>query len=130
MPVPPGRDSCETPVVQRNPAVDEWFAAYDHPLKEALLRVRDIILEDPRMEESIKWKTPTFSYRGNLASFNPRSKAHISLLFHTGASIPGAHPRLEGGGDVARYMRLTDLRDVEAAADDLRRIVAAWCDRP
>jgi Domain of unknown function (DU1801) len=116
--------------VQRNPAVDEWFATYDHPLNDAMLRVRDIILEDSRMEESIKWKTPTFSYRGNLASFNPRSKAHVSLLFHTGSSIPGTHPRLEGGGDVARYMRLTDLQDVEAAADDLRRIVAAWCDRP
>ncbi len=113
-----------------NPDVDSWFAEYDHPLKDAMLRVREIILEEPRMDESIKWKTPTFSYRGNLASFNPRSKAHVSLLFHNGASIPGDHPRLEGGGDVARYMRLADLADVQDAAEDLRRIVAAWCDRP
>jgi uncharacterized protein YdhG (YjbR/CyaY superfamily) len=82
------------------------------------------------MDESIKWKTPTFAYRGNLVSFNPRSKAHVSLLFHTGASIPGVHQRLEGGGDVARYMRFADLAEVEAAADDLRSVVAAWCDRP
>jgi hypothetical protein len=40
------------------------------------------------------------------------------------------HQRLEGGGDVARYMRLADLDEVEAAADDLRSVVAAWCDRP
>lgn len=114
----------------RNTDVDAWFAESEHPLKDAMLRVREIILEEPRMDESIKWKTPTFSYRGNLASFNPRSKAHVSLLFHTGASIPGVHPRLEAGGDVARYMRLADMADVEAAADDLRDIVAAWCDRP
>ncbi|HEY9377076.1 MAG TPA: DUF1801 domain-containing protein [Jiangellaceae bacterium] len=113
-----------------NPDVDAWFAEYDNPLKDAMLRVREIILEEPRMDESIKWKTPTFSYRGNLASFNPRSKAHVSLLFHNGASIPGDHPRLEGGGDVARYMRLADLADVQDAAEDLRRIVGAWCDRP
>ncbi|HEX6578866.1 MAG TPA: multifunctional oxoglutarate decarboxylase/oxoglutarate dehydrogenase thiamine pyrophosphate-binding subunit/dihydrolipoyllysine-residue succinyltransferase subunit, partial [Jiangellaceae bacterium] len=114
----------------RNADVDAWFAEFEHPLKHAMLRVREIILEEPRMDESIKWKTPTFSYRGNLASFNPRSKAQVSLLFHTGASIPGVHPRLERGGEVARYMRLADLADVEAAADDLRSVVAAWCDRP
>jgi hypothetical protein len=114
----------------RNADVDAWFAEFEHPLKDAMLRVREIILEEPRIDESIKWKTPTFSYRGNLASFNPRSKAHVSLLFHTGASIPGVHQRLEGGGDVARYLRLADLAEVEAAADDLRSVVAAWCDRP
>jgi hypothetical protein len=67
---------------------------------------------------------------GQLGELQPSSKAHVSLLFHTGASIPGEHPRLEGGGDTARYMRLADLTEVEAAADDLRRVVAAWCDRP
>jgi hypothetical protein len=116
--------------VATNPDVDAWFAEYDNPLKDAMLRVREIILEEPRMSETIKWKTPTFGYRGNLASFNPRSKAHVSLLFHTGASIPGEHPRLEGGGDTARYMRLAGQAEVEAAADELRRVVVAWCDRP
>jgi hypothetical protein len=116
--------------VARNPDVDAWFADYDNPLKDAMLRVREIILEEPRMSETIKWKTPTFTHRGNMASFNPRSKAHVSLMFHNGASIPGEHARLEGGGDVGRYMRLADLAEVEAAADDLRSVVAAWCDRP
>jgi hypothetical protein len=108
--------------------VDDWFAAYDNPLKDAMLRVRAIILEDDRVSETIKWKTPTFVYRGNLASFNPRSKKHVSLLFHAGASIPGNHPRLSGGGDTARYMSFADLDDVERAADELRSITRAWCE--
>jgi hypothetical protein len=108
--------------------VDDWFAGYDNPLKPAMLRVREIILEDARMSETIKWKTPTFVYRGNMASFNPRSKKHVSLLFHTGASIPGDHPRLSGGGDTARYMALADIDDVEAAAAEIRAVTAAWCD--
>jgi hypothetical protein len=107
--------------------VDQWFADYDNPLKEAMLRVRAIILEDERITETIKWKAPTFMYEGNMASFNPRAKKHVSLLFHTGAAIPGTHPRLEGGGDIARYMTFTDLDDVEAAADDLRAVTNAWC---
>jgi hypothetical protein len=107
--------------------VDEWFAGYDNPMKAAMLRVREIILEDPRMTETIKWKTPTFVFGGNMASFNPRSKKHVSLLFHTGATIPGDHPRLMGGGDTARYMNFADIDDVEAAAGDIRAVTAAWC---
>jgi hypothetical protein len=49
-------------------------------------------------------------------------------VFHTGAAIPGDHPRLVGGGDTARYMKFTSLEDVEAARADLDRVVAAWCD--
>ncbi|MGD2060548.1 MAG: DUF1801 domain-containing protein [Acidimicrobiia bacterium] len=114
--------------MQTNPEVDAWFAGYDHPLKEAMLRVREIILTDERMTETIKWKSPTFIYDGNMASFNPRTKAHVSLMFHTGASIPGDHPRLEGGGDTARYMRFLDLADVEAARPEIEAVVDAWCE--
>ena len=108
--------------------VDEWFAAYEHPAKDAMLRVREIILSDDRMSETIKWKSPTFMFDGNMASFNPRTKAHVSLMFHTGATIPGAHPRLEGGGATARYMKFENLADVEDAAGEIRAIVDAWCE--
>lgn len=110
-----------------NLEVDAWFTEYDNPQKDAVLRVRELILADDRMTETIKWKSPTFMYKGNMASFNPRTKAHVSLMFHTGASIPGEHPRLVGEGDTARYMKFADLADIEAAADELRAVVDAWC---
>jgi hypothetical protein len=108
--------------------VDAWFAEYDNPMKGVAMAVREVVLEDERITETIKWKSPTFMYEGNMASFNPRSKKHASLMFHTGASIPGEHPRLTGGGETARYMTFTDLEEVAGAADDLRAVVAAWCD--
>ena len=110
-----------------NPEVDAWFDEYEHPAKDAMLRVRAIILSDPRISETIKWKSPTFMYEGNMASFNPRTKAHVSLMFHTGASIPGAHELLQGGGETARYVRFDDLAAVEAAEAQLLAIVDAWC---
>lgn len=114
---------------RRNPAVDAWLDAYDNPMRDAVRRARELFLAaDPRIAESIKWQTPTFGYKGNLASFQPRSKRFVSILFHQGASVPGEHPRLEGDGEVVRMMRLTDLADVEAAADDIRNVVSAWCD--
>ena len=110
--------------------VDEWFAARAHPLEDAMQRVRRLILEaDDRVTESIKWKTPTFAYRGNIASFNP-AKNLVSLLFHRGAEIPGDFPRLEGDGRLARVMRFADVAEVERAADELQAVVRAWCDRP
>ena len=112
----------------KSAAVEAWFADSDHPLKDVMLRVREIILNsDPRMEESIKWQSPTFEFQGNLVSFNPRSKAHVSLMFHTGALIPGNHQRLEGGANAARYMRIANLEDAEKCKDDLQAIVNAWC---
>jgi hypothetical protein len=110
------------------PEVDAWFEEYEHPAKDAMLLVRELILADDRMGESIKWKSPTFVFRGNMASFNPRTKSHVSLMFHTGASIPGHHPRLQGGGDTARYMTFADRAEVEEAADEIRDVVSAWCD--
>jgi len=79
--------------------VDEWFSKYDNPQKEVMQKIRKIILSsDKRISECIKWSSPTFTYKGNIASFNPRSKKHASLLFHTGAKIPGKFPHLEGTG--------------------------------
>lgn len=111
-----------------NPDVDAWFLEKQPQQAEAMLRVREIILSiDPRIEETIKWSTPTFMYRGNIASFNPAKKL-VSLLFHRGASIPGKHPRLEGEGETARVMRFADLHDVEAGRKDLEDVVRAWCE--
>jgi hypothetical protein len=113
----------------RNPEVDGWLASYENPMKPLVERVRDIVLDaDERIGETIKWSTPTFVYKGNLASFQPRAKQFVSLLFHTGASIPGDHALLEGGGDTARYARLENAADIEARRGELEAIVRAWCD--
>jgi uncharacterized protein YdhG (YjbR/CyaY superfamily) len=48
--------------------VDAWLARYENPMKDVVLRMREIILAtDSRIEECIKWQAPTFTFRGNLA---------------------------------------------------------------
>jgi len=109
--------------------VDSWFAKYENPMKPVVMRIREIILAaDPRISECIKWQAPTFTYEGNLASFFPKSKQHASLMFHTGAAIPGKHPRLEGGGATSRMMKIGSVPEANAARRDLEAIVKAWCD--
>lgn len=111
----------------RNPTVDAWFDSYDNPLASTVQRVRDVMLAaDPRVTESIKWKAPTFEYKGNIASFYPKSKQHVALMFHQGARIPGDHPLLEGDGDTSRIARFADDADVAAKAAALTAVVRAW----
>jgi hypothetical protein len=98
-------------------------------MKDVVERTREIVLEaDARVDECIKWQAPTFTYKGNMASFYPKSRQHASLMFHLGARIPGDHPRLEGTGDTSRVMKLGSVEEADAARDDLARLVRAWCD--
>jgi hypothetical protein len=115
------------PPTNANPEVDAFIKDLGHPLEGVMQAVRLAILAtDPRMTEVIKWKSPTFTYEGNLASINPRAKAHVSLMFHTGADIPGDFPHLDGGEKVARYMRFPDLATVDQLRPELESIVSAW----
>jgi uncharacterized protein YdhG (YjbR/CyaY superfamily) len=112
----------------RSKEVDAWFARYENPMKDVVQKVREIVLgADARIDECIKWQAPTFTYRGNLASFFPKSKQHASLMFHVGAKIPGKHPRLAGSGGTGRVVKIGSVAEANAAKADLERIVRAWC---
>lgn len=112
-----------------NPQVDDWFQKLEHPLKGAMLLTRRIMLEaDERISESIKWSAPTFEFKGNLMSFQPRAKRFVSLMFHRGSEIPGHHPELQGDAALVRIMRLHDEADVENHRAALEAVVRAWCD--
>ena len=93
------------------------------------MAVRDAILRaDARMGECIKWKTPTFIYKGNLASINPAAKKFTSLMFHNGSQIPGKHPELKGSARLVRTMQFKDPDDVKAKSASIKAVVKAWCD--
>ena len=109
--------------------VDAWMATYDNPMKPVVQAMREAILAaDPRLGECIKWQAPTFTYKGNMASFFPKSKAHASLMFHKGAEIPGDFPGLEGDGKEARSFKVASLEDLDAKRAELQAIARAWCD--
>ena len=110
-----------------DPAVEAWFKDLDHPLKDVMLRVRSIVLGvDDRVEEAIKWKSPTFMFRGNIASIGPRTKKQVNLMFHQGAKLPGKHPLLEGGAGTVRFMRFDDAEDVTKKRKALEAAIRAW----
>ena len=115
--------------MNENPEVSAWLAELEHPLKDVIVAVRMVFLEaDDRITETIKWKSPTFMYEGNLASIDPKAKKHVAVLFHRGAEITAEHPLLEGEGRLARYARFPDMATVEDRRAELVAVVRAWCD--
>jgi hypothetical protein len=114
-------------MTKHNPDVDAWFDRYDNPQRELVQAVRDAVLDaDARVTETIKWQAPTFVYKGNIASFYPKTKTHASLMFHRGAVLDDPDGLLEGEGDVSRVARFLNVDDLERKRDSLQRLIRQW----
>ncbi len=110
-----------------NSKVDKYFGELDNPLSPLWLEIRNIILgADPKMEEDIKWGAPTFIYKGNLATFNPRAKKFVNLTFHTGATIEDPESVLEGDAKEARVFRINSIEDLKSKQGGLVKVVKNW----
>lgn len=113
--------------MQKNPEAEKWFAG--KPAEPILRRVREVVLRaDSRMGEGTKYGTVTFHCGGDFASFVQHDKKTVSLMFNRGGVIPGRYPHMEGEGRQVRFMRFADVKEVDARAGELGKIVVAWCD--
>ncbi len=111
----------------RSREVDEWFEGYDNPQKALVQAVREVVLDaDPRVQETVKWKAPTFMFEGNIASFFPRSRRTVTLMFHTGASLDDPDGVLEGEGETSRVLRVASVEDLEAKRASLHGLIRSW----
>ena len=114
-------------MTNQNQEVDQYLSKKNHPLTAEIQKVRQIILAaDDRMEECIKWSSPTFTYKGNMASFFMNAKKFVSLMFHKGALLPNASGLLSGDGKEARVARFENMLDIEAKQEALTSLVKEW----
>jgi len=113
--------------MNKNSEVDQYLEKKAHPLTEEIERVREIVLSaDERVEETIKWSSPTFMYKGNIASFFMNAKKLVSLMFHKGATITDPHGLLEGDGKESRVARFHGMEDIEEKKEALQAVIRAW----
>ena len=110
-----------------NPEVEKLLKKKKHPMDAEMRRIREIILSvDDRIEEAPKWSSPTFIYKGNIASFFMNTKKFVSLMFHKGATIKDPGGLLEGDGKEARFARFYDMKDIEKKKVALRKVIKEW----
>jgi len=113
--------------MNKNSKVDQFLIEKEHPLNEEIELIRSIILStDDRIEETIKWSSPTFMYKGNIASFFMNAKKFVSLMFHKGATIKDEFGLLEGDGKEARVARFQDKEDIKAKSKALQALIKEW----
>ena len=68
----------------------------------------------------------TFMCRGNFASFYPKSAKPVSLVLHTGASLPDLTGLLAGDGGTSGVARILELMACRPKAGALRDLAGAW----
>ena len=113
--------------MNKNPEVDTYLNKKAHPLTVEIQRVREIILSvDDRVEETIKWQSPTFMYKGNIASYFMNAKKHVSLMFHKGASINDNSGLLEGDAKECRTAKFYSMDDIESKKEALEGVIKEW----
>lgn len=113
--------------MKTHPEVDKFLEKKKHPLTPEIQKVREIILAtDSKIEEAIKWSSPTFMYKGNIASFFMNAKKFVSLMFHKGAMIEDKNGILEGEGKESRVVRFKDMEDIHKKKNALQAIIKEW----
>jgi len=117
--------------------VKSYLDELDHPLKDAILEMRKIVLSaDKRITEHIKWNAPSFCIDGDdritMKLFPPKE---IQLIFHRGAvkkTLPKEHLIADDGGllkwitndrAIVGFVTLKDLKSREVI---LKKVINSW----
>ena len=104
--------------------VNEYMKTLEHPLKNEIELVRNIILEsDPNIIEQVKWNAPSFRYTQDFVTFNARRLDKLHLVFHHPSIVQIHSKLLEGEYKDRRMLYLAYRAEIEAARNELQRII-------
>ena len=103
--------------------VNEFMAKLDHPFKAEVQMIREIIKNvDNNITEQIKWKAPSFSYKGEyLVTFNLWEKRKIHLVFHNPAISKVKSKLLEGDYEHRRMTYFSDENEIRSKKKALEK---------
>lgn len=111
--------------VSRTDKVDEFLENLSHPLMAEIEAVRSIIKGvNKDIAEEIKWKAPSFNYKGEyLVTFNLWETKRIHLVFHNPQIAKVKSELLEGNYENRRMMYFVDMKDIKAKRSLLEKVL-------
>lgn len=111
--------------VSRTDKVDEFLENLSHPLTAEIEAVRSIIKGvNKDIAEEIKWKAPSFNYKGEyLATFNLWEEKRIHLVFHNSQISKVKSMLLEGDYKDRRMAYFADMKDIKAKRPLLEKVL-------
>lgn len=104
--------------------VSEYMEKLEHPLKKEIEAVRIIIKNaNSKIDERIKWAAPSYYYKEDLVTFNPRAQDLVHLVFHHPNIEKINSPILEGNYVSRRMTYLRNMQEIEANKAELESIL-------
>ena len=118
-------------------SVEAFLASLDHPFKQEILAVREIILgADATIAEEIKWNAPSFHTTGHFATVNLRAANGAAVILHFGAKKSGASTTgvaiadpdslLEWLARDRAMVTFRDLNDISAKRAAFEDVIRQW----
>lgn len=104
--------------------VADYMAKLEHPLKAGIEELRKIISNaNDKLSERIKWNAPSYYYKEDLITFNPRLQKRIHIIFHHIAIIKIKSALLEGDYKDRRMVYFDSKEDIKAKKEEFSGIV-------
>jgi uncharacterized protein YdeI (YjbR/CyaY-like superfamily) len=107
-----------------DPRVDAYIEKSKDFAKPILVRIREMVhAACPDVNETIKWSSPFFDYKGQMMCAMAAFKEHCSIIFWKASLIEGV-PR---NGDQSRgsFGRITSMKELPSKKEFTRYIKAA-----
>ena len=117
--------------------VETFLASLDHPFKQEILALRQIILgADPSIAEGIKWNAPSFRTLEYFATVHLRAKDGVQVILHLGAktrdtaiagvAIADPGSLLEWLAKDRASVAFRDLKEIDARRSAFADIIRQW----
>jgi len=104
--------------------VNSYMSKLSHPLKDEIEAIRTIIKKaDGKIGERVKWAAPSYYYKEDLVTFNPRATKHVHLVFHNAAVANIRSPILEGDYKDRRMTYFRDMKEVRSKSKELEKVI-------
>jgi hypothetical protein len=117
-------------------AVDAFLDALDHPHRDAVVLLRDVILSaSPSIADDIQWNAPSYRTSEFFATTNLRQKGGVAIVLHFGAKKRDIKPRsaipdpaglLKWLADDRAIVVFADVADVEAKRAAFAGLIREW----
>lgn len=110
----------------------------EHPLKAEIKEVRNIILDsNSSITEKIKWNAPSFCVDDHdRITLHLKGKGFFRLIFHCGSKAKDSaskEPLFVDNSGILEWItsdravvKFSDMNDVKAKEQDLRKVVKKW----
>ncbi len=109
--------------MNRDPRVDAYIARKAEFARPILEHLREAVhAACPEAEETLKWSSPAFMYKGQMLAHMAAFKAHAAFGFWRGSLVTGEeNERQSAMGQFGRLTSVDDLPKPEALAELIRK---------